>query len=1380
MASCLPYTAGAAITCSELHCHLDFALLGCYLFSLFVFAISYLRSRSRDIPPYTPIHPSIPGGIAEENETETTLRESATIWPLQVVLEGLLLLTDLVLALLLFILRGESHGGCILELVPTISSVYLLILLVGRLYSAGLGFKWHSACLYAGQWLYTLFITCIIFSQRDHDSFNITIVTSRLSTFTLIGLMNCLVPSVTRQSLHLGNGQPSCDEIASPFSKLTFSWMDQLVWAAFRKTLHPSDLGSLNRQYSAAIVLPWFQRQSSPSWPLLWRLFSAFKYRIFLQGLWATLNSITVFVPPMFIHYILQELQPDTKTSYIWPYVGGLLVFGILATLAECQCNWTGSQMSARMRTVLVSEIYAKVLRRSTTRMNGDSANSASNSIGTITNLMSVDAQLLSSMSSGLYFVWIIFPVQMGLGTYLLYQLLGMSGILGVLAMFLLIPLNILVSRGVMATQNQVLAASDARIQASNELLDNIYTIKICAWEEPFRDRVLRCRGIEMQLTILPCFFYTVVWGQALETAIAFPALAIFAVLRIPLNRLADSITFLVQAYISLTRISRFLDEQETDKYHQLSDSHGILVGFNDATFVWPMNNNAVSDAREDGMPAKNMRPVLPFRLENLHIQFQPDGLNVICGPSGSGKTSLLLALLGEMDLLNGKVLFPCLTTHHLTDPRQIFSNDTFSDATAYCPQEPWIMNRSIRANIVLDLPFDPSRYETVLHAVDLRTDLALFDNGDNTLAGEHGSRLSGGQKQRVALARALYSPCRYVLLDDCLSALDWRTTNHIFRHAITGPSMRSRTCILATHDTGLAIKNCKWVVLLDAGRVKAQGTAQEMVSNGHINHNTPQDSTTKAGPSAHAVTEGLEPYEGSSQSSIPVNRKNQPKYMESRFEGAVGWPVVRTYIMAMGHWGFWILVFGGFAIQQFAALGANIWIKEWTSQYDNREAKAVAADYYIIIYGIICLGYASITFIRDLGIFFGALKASSSIYSRLLDAIIYAKFTFFDNTPLGQITNQLSKDVEVLDQSLVRFSISMCQLVTSLAMVAIYIGTILPGFMVAAVFIFLAYWMVTTIYIHGARDLKRIENTERSPLYQQFGETLAGNISIRAYAYTTAVLAESRRLLDRQTRPFLLLSANSGWLSLRVGTLSSLIMFLAGAFILWDRKSVSPGAAGLVLTFAASITENVMWLVQVYAIIQQNLSSLERVLEYTETEQEPTRPLKAAIEPIPPAWPSKGGITFHNYTARYAPELEPALRNISFAIQPGQRVGIVGRTGAGKSTLTMALIRGIEACGGHIEIDGVDITSVALHDLRHAVTVIPQDPWLFAGSLRDNLVPLKDGQIYSDEAYYNDDALLNVLCVVRLFPETSITTADLDRPAETLSRGQRQLLCIA
>ncbi|KAF3484393.1 canalicular multispecific organic anion transporter 2 [Arthroderma uncinatum] len=1413
MAFSLPCAASGAFACSRLLCHADPALLVSCLLSLLVFAALYLRSRNReDGPQYTPFTSTSAGDREEDDETEIPLRKTATVPPLQAAVEGLLLLIDLVLALLLF-LHGEKDDGYQLGFASTISSAYILTLLVGRVYTAKFGLKWHSICLYAAQWLYTLLLTYTNVSQRSHNRFNIVAAASRLSIFTFIGLVHCLVPRIPPHALDRGSNPPSRDELASLLSSLTFSWMDQLVWAAFRKTLQPADLGSLNRQYSVAVVLPWFQRKTSPSWSLLWRIFSAFKYRILLQGLWAALNSLAVFVSPMLIHYILQDLNSrDANLSRLWTYVGGLLVSGMLATLAECQCNWTGSQMNARMRIVLVSEIYAKVLRKSTAKGDeGSSGNSAST--GTITNLMSVDAQLVSSMSSGLYFIWIVFPVQMGLGTYLLYRLLGISGILGVLAMILLVPLNILVSRGVMATQGQVLTASDARIQASNELLDNIYTIKFCAWEAPFRSRILQRRGIEMQrmrtrciwwtasmtlfhtlpflVTILPCFFYTIVWGQPLGTAIAFPALAIFAVLRIPINRLADSITFLIQAYISLIRISRFLDEEETNKYRQLSDSHDLRIGFDDATFTWPttgqtnnLTNKDMQSDDEDEEDIPLVQTTEPFRLRRLHIQFQPGGLNVICGASGSGKSSLLLALLGEMNLVGGRLLHPYPTAHYTDYPRQSFSMDTLSNATAYCPQEPWIMNRSIRANIVLDLPFDSTRYETVLHAVDLQPDLALFDYRDDTLAGENGSRLSGGQKQRVALARALYSPCRYMLLDDCLSALDSRTANHIFRHAITGLSMRGRTCILATHHTQLAVPNCKWVVLLEAGRVKAQGTAKELVSRGLINNEILQDHATNTTP-ADTASGDLAADDETPKPSTPTKPDGQRSYTESRPEGAVGWPVVRTYLVAMGGWNFWVPILVGFIIQQLAALGTNLWIKEWASQYDSRQkmgptAPTVAASYYIMIYGIICLGYAGITFIRDLGIFFGALKASGSIYKTLLDAILYAKFTFFDSTPLGQITNRLSKDVEVLDQLLVKFSISMCQLATSLAMVVIFIGTVLPGFMIAAIFIFLAYWLVIMIYIHGARDLKRIENTERSPLYQQFGETLAGYVSIRAYSYTAAFIEESQRLIDRQTRPFLLLSASSGWLSLRVGTLSSLIMFLTGVFILWDRKSVSPGAAGLVLTFAASITENVMWLVQVYAIIQQNLSSLERVIEYTKIEQEPVRPLKSAVDPIPSAWPSKGTIVFHNYTARYAPELEPALQDINFTVHHSERVGIVGRTGAGKSTLTMALIRGIEACSGYIEINGVDIASVTLHELRRAVTVVPQDPWLFAGSLRDNLAPLKDEHLYSDEAIYSDEALLNALRTVRLFPESNISSADLDRPAETLSRGQRQLLCIA
>ncbi|KAK2811389.1 hypothetical protein FQN49_008463, partial [Arthroderma sp. PD_2] len=866
-----------------------------------------------------------------------------------------------------------------------------------------------------------------------------------------------------------------------------------------------------------------------------------------------------------------------------------------------------------------------------------------------------------------------------------------------------------------------------------------------------------------------------------LGTTVAFPALAIFAVLRIPLNRLADSITFLLQAYVSLVRIGRFLDENDTDKFRQLSSSDDLGIGFDNATFAWPTNHKTSkidkAAQREEEIPLQDIETTQPFQLQGLRIQFQPDGLNVICGPSGSGKSSLLLALLGEMDLIRGRVLCPRPTAYTGDAGQRPFSPNTLSSATAYCPQEPWIMNRSIQTNIVLDLPFDSTRYEAVIQAVDLQQDLAALDHGDETLAGENGSRLSGGQKQRVALARALYSPCRYVLLDDSLSALDSRTANHIFRHAIMGPAMSGRTCVLATHHTQLTIPHCKWVVLLDAGTVKAQGRMEELVSAGYINDDMLQDQATKT---TRNVSEGGVRSDKEEHCHQPSEKpSSQRDYAENRSEGAVGWPVVRTYVMAMGGWKFWMLVLAGFAVQQLASLGTNLWIKEWASQYDRQQKKpassAVAAGYYTAIYVAICLGYAGITFVRDLGVYFGALKASSSIYRRLLDAILYARLTFFDHVPLGQITNRVSKDVEVLDQSLVKFAISGFQLAASLVMVIILIGAILPTFFVAAVFIFLAYWAVTAVYICGARDLKRIENVERSPLYQQFGETLTGCISIRAYAHTTTFLTQNRRVIDRQTRPFLLLGASSGWLALRVGSLSSLIMFLTGVFVLWDRNSVSPGAAGLVLTFAASITENVMWLVMVYAIIQQNLSSLERVVEYTKIEREPAHPLKAAIQPVPQSWPSsEGAVTFRGYTTRYAPELEPALRNVSFTVRPGERVAVVGRTGAGKSTLTLALIRGVEACGGCIEIDGVDIASVTLRQLRRAVTVVPQNPRLFGGSLRDNLAPLQDHG-------HNEDALLDALRAVCLFPESSnITYTDLDRPAETLSRGQRQLLCIA
>lgn len=863
----------------------------------------------------------------------------------------------------------------------------------------------------------------------------------------------------------------------------------------------------------------------------------------------------------------------------------------------------------------------------------------------------------------------------------------------------------------------------------------------------------------------------------------------------------ADSITFFIQAHVSLTRINQFLREPETDKTAQLSTSNPPFFGFDHASFTWRASSTdspndeetPLLDAAEAGAASAST-----FRLQDLTIDFHKTGLNVICGPSGSGKSSLLLALLGEMHLDQGRVLLP---HHHHHQPSSSsssgegneYSGNTaadqpLTDNTAYCPHKPWILNQSIRANILLDHPFNAPRYEAVLRAVALDTDIAtLLSDGDQTSAGENGSKLSGGQKQRVSLARALYSSCRYVLLDDCLSALDARTARHVFLHGIKGPLTKDRTCVLATHHTQLVAPHAELVVMLEGGRVKALGTPEELIAKGKLVDDGGVESD--AGDSGESLNSAQDSIVRETSSKTKTNTTN-----EDKAEGAVSWAVVRGYLSAMGPRRFWVLVLIGFAAQQVANLGTNLWIREWAFQYDKLDSpgevqqdrppkQSVSAWYYLAIYTALCLAYALVTFLRDLVTFTGSIKASSHMYERLLDAVLAARLSFFDR-PLGQITNRFAKDISVVDQSLASFSVGALQIATTVAMVIIVMLCVLPGgpfLILVLAAIFAGYSLVTAIYIRGAQDLKRIEAVARSPLYQHVGESIAGYISIRAYGREASFTTTNGTLVDGLNQPYLLLEAAEQWLKIRIDIFSSIITFVAGVFVVWGTGVIDPGAAGLILTYAVTFTENMLWFVTLYAIIQQDLTSVERISAYIAAEPEARGAAPGKIlSHVPETWPTQGGVTFRHFTARYAPHhTEPVLRDIDVAVPPGARVAVVGRTGAGKSSLALALLRALEADadsnGGSIEIDGVDIATVEVARLRGtAVTMIPQDPQLFSGSVRANLDPL--GQ-------HTEQEMLGVLRSMRASgqePDGWNLGSDLDRDASALSRGQCQLLCLA
>ncbi|KAI0457143.1 multidrug resistance-associated protein [Xylaria acuta] len=1108
--------------------------------------------------------------------------------------------------------------------------------------------------------------------------------------------------------------------------------------------------------------------------------------------------------------------------------------------------------------------------------------------LGTIINLMSVDSFKISECTSYLHFLLASAPTMLIVSVGLLWQVMGLSAIPGLIVMVLLLPVNIFLAKGFNYTQKKIMAATDKRIHTTNEILQNIRIIKYFAWEGRFGAivdekrrgelRALRNRYIVWALAvaiwntvpILITFFsflvYTKIERKPLYPSIAFTAISLFLLLRIPLDQLGDMLAHVQEAKVSVDRVEEFLMEEETEKYQQLGQDNvneegRKMIGFREATFIWG-NKDAVA---ADGSVA--------FRLLDLDIDFKIGKLNIIGGPTGSGKTSMLMALLGEMTLTSGKVFLPGGRSREDVRPDPATG---LADTCAYVAQMAWLVNANIKENILFSSTYDEKRYKDVLVACALERDLEILDNGDETLVGENGITLSGGQKQRISLARAVYSNSQHLLLDDCLSAVDSHTAKWIFSNCINGPLMKGRTCILVTHNTTLCIPLSDYVVLLDNGRVAVQGPSLEVIESGKFgeeirNKSRPGSQPVSRVPSRAPSSVGEESGDTlindadentNRRATAKKSTQKQDAMVEDKATGAVKWSVMKLYLSAMGHWWFWATAFVVFTTQQLSGVASNIWIKEWANQYISEteevsriqfsivsqnsasawvsrsyfasiaqyaEGTAVSmfgpnpdysmmdvpevnVDYYLSILALIGLAGAFLALVRDLWLFYGSLTASWKLHRRLMTSVSRAKFKFFDVTPLGQLMNRFSKDLEAIDQEVAGVAIGVMTCAMGIVITVVLIATITPGFLVAAVFITALFAFVAMFYLRASRDLKRLESVNRSPLFQQFGETLSGVTTIRAYGDERRFIRDNLSRINKQSRPFIFLWGANRWLSFRTDVLGDLVAFFAGVFVIISLGKIDPGSAGLSLSYAIGFSENILWLIRLYAMNEQNMNSVERVKEYLDVEQEPPAINEKNRPPL--NWPAHGSVEFIGYSTRYRKELDPVLKDVTFKIEPRQKVGIVGRTGAGKSSLTLAIFRALEAEAGKILIDDVDIGMIGLQDLREAITIVPQDPTLFTGTIRTNVDPF---DLYTNEEIFA--ALRKVHLIgaskassastteaVEVAPAQEPTSTDRDdqvvpgasTPSATnknifldlsspvaesgsnLSQGQRQLLCLA
>ena len=1107
--------------------------------------------------------------------------------------------------------------------------------------------------------------------------------------------------------------------------------------------------------------------------------------------------------------------------------------------------------------------------------------------LGTIINLMSVDSFKVSEVTAYLHFLIAAAPTQLLVSIILLYKVMGKSAIPGFVVMALLLPINIAFGKGFNSSQKKIMAATDKRIHTTNEILQNIRIIKYFAWEHRFATIVDEKRRAELKalrkrfmiwaaavavwntVPILITFFsfliYTVVEKKPLYPSVAFTAISLFMLLRYPLDQLGDMIAHVQESKVSIDRIEEFLSEEETEKFAQLGvdnvdESGNRVIGFRNATFVWG-SKTAVS---EDGSMA--------FRLLDLDVDFKMGKLNVITGPTGSGKTSMLMALLGEMTIMKGRVYLPGGRSREDVRPDP---ETGLAETCAYVAQQAWLVNASIKDNILFSAPFDEQRYRDVIVACALERDLEILDNGDETLVGEKGITLSGGQKQRISLARAVYSNSKHLLMDDCLSAVDSHTAQWIFNNCIMGPLMRHRTCILVSHNIPLCVPPANFVVTMANGRVTGQGTPQELIAAGKLGEEAAVQKTSAPGsahvsrvPSRVPSSVGEESgdtfvneadgdqQQAKAQEAKKKESKKQDAMEEQKATGAVKWPVMKLYLQSMGSWWFWVVAAFVFGAQQLSGVASSIWVKEWSNQYTTEETVKIrfnmnsqsysaqtlsptyfasvanyvrggngtvfsAAEtpevnvtYYLTVLAAIGIAGAIAALVRDLWIFFGSLTASWKLHDGLMKSVAGARFKFFDVTPLGQMMNRFSKDLEAVDQEVAPIAIGVMSCALGIVVTVVLIAWVTPGFLIAGVFITLAYVFLGQFYLHASRDLKRLESVERSPLFQQFGETLSGVTTIRAYGDERRFIRDNLARINTQLRPFIYLWAANRWLSFRTDLLGDFVAFFAGVFVIISLGKIDPGSAGISLSYAIGFAENILWLVRLYAMNEQNMNSVERIKEYLDVEQEAA----AVVEKNRPPenWPSRGTVEFINYSTRYRKELDPVLRNLTFKIQAREKIGIVGRTGAGKSSLTLAIFRALEADEGKILIDDVDVGLMGLRDLREAITIVPQDPTLFMGTIRTNLDPFN---LYTDEQIFTalrrvhlitaDDfaAVTNPSLLPPATTATETITAtenEPSRPASTaastttnknifldlsspvtesgnnLSQGQRQLLCLA
>ncbi|OQR99803.1 hypothetical protein ACHHYP_04419 [Achlya hypogyna] len=1114
-------------------------------------------------------------------------------------------------------------------------------------------------------------------------------------------------------------------------SALSFSWLDPLLALGATKTLEADDLFAIDTAHDARVVGDRFLTQwaakraveASPS--LLWALFGAFGWRFVLAGVLRGIRATLLFTAPLVLKAMIAFLNdPSAPAADGYILVAIIFVSGVVQSLCIRQYTYLASEVGMCFRSAVQAALFRKSL---------EIAPDAARSSGQVTNLMSVDATRVQKLTVDLHSIWVV-PYLIILSSCLLWSEIGVSFLAGIGVILLYIPLTLRLTKFMKGIQKRVMYLKDDRTKLTNELFGGIKVVKCQAWEDSFVARIQNRRASELQqlttylrtravsnamanglpaFTAVASFGLYVLLGHDLDVGTALTSLALFNILRLPLLKLPDMVNAILEAQISLDRLRAYLMQPDRTVV-----SEGELispgVSWTEATLQIPGAS-------------------VPL-LRDVSLAVAQPGLVAIVGATGAGKTSFLRSVLGETTCIAGAV--------------------SQKGSLAYVAQQPFILNASVRDNILFGLPYDHARYSKAVDVACLQTDLALLAHGDATEIGEKGINLSGGQKTRVALARAVYADADVYLLDDVLAAVDAHVGARIVRECLLR-ALRSKVVLLTTNAVS-AVQVADSVVVLDEGTTVV-GAFVAMTSHPYV--------------AQMLATSGAPPVEGPTVAVPEVAPLPEPVTStklikdEDRTRGQVTASVYGVWLRACGGWPTVAFVLAVYVAAEAVSVAGTVWLSYW-----SEHVSPDTLQLYLGIFVALQLGYVVCIFMRAVVLYLASVRGSQTLFRSMLLRVVAAPMVFFETTPQGRLANRFSADVYTADESLPATWSSL--LVTAITVV-FTVGTIVgvtPLFALILLPTGYAYLACQRYYLQTSRELQRLESMSKSPVLSLFGEALEGLSTIRAAGASPAFAARFEALVNRNVQALWLNYSVNCWLTLRLEIAGTIVASFAGLCAVWQHSAgadaMFAGLAGVSLSYAFTMTKYMTQSVTNYSNLQTQMIAVERMETYTRLPVEGNASTDALAFP----WPTAGAVAFEGVALRYQPHMPRVLQNVSFTVPAAAKVGVVGRTGAGKSSLVVALMRLVDVEGGRITIDGVDTASIPLRCLRNAISIVPQDPVLFSGSLRYNLDPLQ---------LYDDDALWAAIKRMHLGNVTSLDDVVAERGLN-FSVGERQLLCMA